>query len=125
MIRQTRGLVRLAAVIAVASLPAYGHALAADTALSGTIKSSTGEPMAGVTVSAKPQGGTITTSVFTDEAGQYYFPALPTGTYRVWAQALTFATANADVDLGAVKQQDFALGPLKDFAHQLPGDVLL
>src|SRR3954447_14299112 len=126
MTRQTHGRrAQLAAMTVLAMFPAFGPALAADGVLSGSIKSSTGEPMAGATVSAKPQGGTITTSVFTDEAGQYYFPPLPTGKYRVWAQALTFATANADLDLGAVKRQDFALGPLKDFARQLPGDVLL
>jgi len=48
-----------------------------DPLLSGTIKSSDGQPMGGVTVSAKLDGGTVTTTVFTDEAGQYYFPELP------------------------------------------------
>ncbi len=52
-----------------------------------------GKPMGGVTVSAKPDGGTITTSVFTDHSGQYYFPPLPAGTYRLWAQALSYQTA--------------------------------
>ena len=33
--------------------------------------------MGGITVSAKPVGGTITTTVFTDEGGDYYFPPLP------------------------------------------------
>ena len=50
---------------------------------------------------------------------------MPAGKYRVWAQALTFATARGDVDLGAAKRQDFALRPMEDFVRQLPGDVLL
>ena len=62
----------------------------ADALLAGTITSAAGEKMGGVTVSAKAEGSTITTSVYTDEAGGYYFPALPEGKYRVWAQALTF-----------------------------------
>ena len=82
-------------------------ALAADALLSGTITSSTGEKMGGVTVSAKPDGGTITTTVFTDEAGDYYFPPLPTGQYRVWAQALSFQTAKGEVDLAANAQAGF------------------
>ena len=53
------------------------QANAADVILSGSIKSSAGEAMGGVMVSAKPQGGTITTTVLTDEAGRYYFPPLP------------------------------------------------
>ena len=66
----------LTAVAAIlVSVPAF-----ADALLSGTVKSSDGKAMGGVTVSAKPDGGTITTTVFTDDAGQYYFPALPCGT---------------------------------------------
>ena len=120
-----RGLARFVVLVAIANLATLAQACAADAVLSGTITSSAGKPMAGVTVSVKAQGATITTTVFTDQHGNYYFPPLPAGKYRVWAQALTFATARGEVDLGAAKRQDFALGPLEDFARQLPGDVLL
>ena len=88
----------------VALLGAPVQVNAADTILSGSIKSSAGEAMGGVMVSAKPEGGTITTTVLTDEAGRYYFPPLAAGKYRVWAQAMSFATAKGEIDLGAVKK---------------------
>ena len=69
--------------------------------LAGTIKSASGEKMAGVTVSAKAEGSTITTSVFTDEQGNYYFPAMSAGSYNVWAQADSFETARGQVAMGA------------------------
>ena len=72
----------------LAPLPAY-----ADAPLSGAITSATGERLGGVTVSAKAEGSTITTSVYTDASGNYYFPPLPEGNYRVWAQAVQFETA--------------------------------
>src|SRR5579884_754262 len=93
--------------------------------LAGTVKSDSGEKMGGVTVSAKAAGSVITTSVFTDQQGDYYFPALPAGEYQVWAQADTFETAHADVNLTATRHQDFTLKPLKDFERQLTGDQLL
>ncbi len=105
-----------------------GAAGAADVVLSGTVKSPAGETMGGVTVSAKAAGATITTSVFSDEAGGYYFPPLPAGKYRVWAQALSFTTAKSDVDLAAARRQDFVLQPMTDFeqqVRQLPGDLIL
>src|SRR6195256_3303394 len=98
---------------------------AADVIMNGSIKSSDGKAMGGVMVSAKPAGGTITTTVLTDEAGRYYFPPLAAGKYRVWAQALSFATAKGEIDLGAVKKQDFTLRPIEDFFRQLPGNVML
>ncbi len=73
----------------------------ADSLLSGTIIGPDSKPMAGVTVSAKPEGGTITTTVFTDDVGRYFFPALPSGNYRVWAQAISYETAKGAVDLSA------------------------
>src|ERR1700704_4028371 len=112
----------LAALVSTTSLV---PARAADAILSGSIAAASGERMGGVTVSAKPEGATITTSVYTDDSGNYYFPPLPAGKYRVWAQALTFATAEAQVDLAANKAQDFKLEPLKDYVRQLPGDVLI
>ena len=71
----------------------------ADSLLAGAITSASGEKMGGVTVSAKAEGATITTTVFTDEAGDYYFPPLAAGNITVWAQALSFETAKSDVDL--------------------------
>ncbi len=100
-------------------------AVAADLVLSGAIQSAGGEKMGGVAVSAKGEGQTITTTVFTDESGSYYFPPMPAGKYRVWAQALTFGTAKGNVDLGAAKRQDFQLKPMADFVRQLPGDEML
>src|SRR4051794_22800229 len=85
---------------------------AADALLAGTITSAAGDNMGGVTVSAKAEGSTITTSVYTDEAGRYYFPALPEGKYRVWAQALTFQTARDNFDLTKATRQNFVLQPM-------------
>jgi streptogramin lyase len=94
--------------------------------LTGMAKSSSGEKMAGVTVSARVEGSSITTTVFTDDQGNYYFPPLHPGKYQVWAQADTFQTARGSVDLAATPQhQDFTLLPLKDFARQLTGDQLI
>jgi streptogramin lyase len=116
------------AAIAILASAASSPARAADEFLSGAIKSSAGEAMGGVTVSAKPEGGTITTTVFTDEAGNYYFPPLPAGKYRVWAQALSFATAKGEVDLSANAKHDFTLAsnadPEQTF-RQLPGNLVL
>src|ERR1700722_14955777 len=86
----------------------------ADALLSGAIKSADGKTMSGVTVSAKPDGGTITTTVFTDENGNYFFPALPAGHYRVWAQALSYQTAKGAVDLANNNTQDFTLTAMSD-----------
>src|SRR5580704_12834838 len=117
------------AAIAAAGLAATAFiplsAQAADAVLSGSITSATGEKLGGVTVSAKADGATITTTVFTDESGNYYFPPMPAGKYRVWAQALTFGTAKDQLDLASAKREDFKLNPLQDFVRQLPGDLLI
>src|SRR5215471_5962207 len=68
----------------------------------------------GVPVSAKREGSTITTSVYTDAQGNYYFPPMAAGKYKVWAQALGFERSNADVDLAANKRQDIALKQITD-----------
>jgi streptogramin lyase len=115
----------LVAIATLAALLAPAAADAADALLVGTIASASGEKLGGVTVSAKPDGGTVTTTVFTDESGNYYFPPLPAGKYRVWAQALSFETAKGEVDLGATRHQDFTLKPMPDFFHQLPGDLVM
>ena len=110
----------LAAMIACAAA-----APASEAVLSGSVTSAAGEKLAGVTVSAKPTGGTVTTSVFTDEAGEYFFPPLPPGKYRIWAQALTFKTASAELEVPAAGKQSLVLQPLSDFVRQLPGNIML
>src|SRR5258708_38191605 len=122
--KNTRGALLPALIIVGAAVTSVA-ARAADAILSGAITSAAGEKLGGVTVSAKPVGGTVTTSVFTDESGDYYFPPLPAGKYRVWAQAVSFQTAKADVDLAATGKQGFVLTPTKDFVRQLPGNVML
>src|ERR1700676_2029435 len=97
-------------VIAAAATPT----MAADQVLNGAISSPSGEKLGGVTVSAKQDGSTITTSVYTDDTGNYYFPPLPAGKYQVWAQALSFETTKAAVDLGAAGHQDLVLKSITD-----------
>ena len=72
--------VLLATLIAfVGAAMSLAGANAADAILSGAITSAAGEKLGGVTVSANPVGGTVTTTVFTDASGDYYFPPLPAG----------------------------------------------
>src|SRR5260221_7388336 len=97
---------------------------AADAILSGTVTSAAGQKMGGVTVSAKADGGTIKTSVYTDKAGHYYFSPMPAGKYRVWVQAVGFETAKGELDLSANRRHDVKLAALKDpelVFRQLPG----
>src|SRR6266436_8471492 len=102
-----------AASLVVTGFAATG-ASAADAVLSGAISSPSGEKLGGVTVSAKQDGTTITTSVYTDATGNYYFPPLPAGKYSIWAQALGFETAKSSVDLNSTKHQNIALKPMTD-----------
>src|SRR6267378_4177802 len=116
--KTSRGLCLLAvSAIALVGLAFCSKALPAapnGALLTGTVKSASGEKMGGVTVSAKMDGQTITTSVFTDA-----------GKYQVWAQADTFETARAAVELAATRHQDFSMKPMQDFERQLTGDQLL
>jgi streptogramin lyase len=97
-----------------------------DVILTGGVKSAPGEKMEGVEVSAKAEGHTITTTVLTDASGHYYFPPLPGGRYRVWAQAVGYGTGRADLELQQkVQGQDFVLNKIDDFTPQLRGDQWL
>jgi len=103
----------IALAAALGATPFVISAAHADALLTGTITSTAGEKMGGVTVSAKAERSPITTSVFTDEAGNYYFPPLPNGKYRVWAQALTYQTANGNAELHKTTRRDFVLQPIR------------
>src|SRR5215472_19044548 len=115
------------AAAVVTGLVMTASAQAADQQLSGTITAASGQKLDGVPVSAKREGSTITTSVYTDAQGNYYFPPMAAGKYKVWAQALGFERNNADVDLSANKRQNLALKTITDYEtkwRQLPGELL-
>ena len=112
---------------ALASFAPAG-AQAADQILSGTIASAAGAKLPGVTVSARLEGSSITTSVYTDAQGDYYFPPMAAGKYSVWAQTLSYELSRGNIELSANKRQDFALKPITEFekqVRQLPGEMLL
>jgi virginiamycin B lyase len=106
-------------------VPAQASPASSESVLTGAVKSASGEKMAGVTVSAKAEGATITTTVFTDDDGNYYFPPLAAGQYKIWAQADTFETSHANLALSDTARRDFTLKPLSDFERQLTGDQIL
>ncbi len=117
----------LASVAGLAMGFAAGGA-SADPLLTGSITSASGAKLEGVQVSAKKEGSTITTSVYTDQNGDYFFPPMAEGKYRVWAQALGFHTAKDAVDLSAAKHQDFKLAAMTDPEErfrQLPPEMMV
>ena len=99
--------------------------------LKGTVRAATGEALAGVAVSARPDGKTFTKSVFTDENGQFFFPPFEApfepGKYQVWAQAVGYERALVEMDVLATApaHRDFALNTIKDFSKQLAGSEWL
>jgi streptogramin lyase len=116
----------LASAAAIVIAPT--SASAADHILSGSIASAAGEKLGGATVSARLEGSTITNSVYTDESGNYYFPPMAAGKYKVWAQALSFERALGDVELSANKQQNLTLTAINDPERrwrQLPGELMV
>ena len=113
----------------VAAVAAFGFVVpaSADQLLSGSVAAASGQKLDGVQISAKKEGSTITTSVYTDQSGDYFFPALPDGKYNVWAQALGFETSKGQVDLTGKKQQDFKLAEITDpelKIKQMPSEML-
>lgn len=116
--------VALVVALFCAGLPAAQASLLAGTGLAGTVKSSDGKPMEGVAVSARAQGKTVTTSVYTNQDGEYFFPdSLSAGQYQIWAQAVGFQMARLEgaISSGKTLQQDFSLQPLRNFEKQLSG----
>src|SRR5580700_12293658 len=118
----------LASVVAFGAAAAFAPATAsADQLLAGTITSPTGQKMEGVLVTTQKAGSTVQTSVYTDQNGEYYFPAMEDGNYAVWAQALGFDTAKGNVALTATRHQDFKLAAITDpetKIRQLPPEML-
>jgi virginiamycin B lyase len=123
---QVRGRL-LASVATLVVVGFVATTASADQLLTGTIASAAGQKLEGVLVSAKKEGSTITTNVYTDLNGEYFFPAMADGKYQVWAQTLGFKTAKGAVDLSATRHQDFQLSAITDpeeRIRQLPSELL-
>src|SRR5580693_1268756 len=119
---------QLLAGVAGLALAAAASGASADQLLTGSITSASGQKLEGVQVSAKKEGSTITTSVYTDQNGDYFFPPMADGKYQVWAQALSFQTTKGAVDLSATKHQDFKLAAITDPEEryrQLPPEMMV
>jgi streptogramin lyase len=101
-----------------AAMPAVSQT---QRSLTGIVASSDGKPLEGVAVSTRAEGSTMTTSVWTNLKGEYYFPPLPDGRYRIWAQAVGFTLTRAAQTLagGQEVQQNFALPPYAEVWRQL------
>ena len=99
------------------------EAQSADVLLAGTITDAAGEPLEGVVVSVRASGSNLTTSVYTDADGDYVFPGMAPGPYRLWAQAVSYAAGRAELELrSATHHRDFVMESLESFEAQLPGD---
>ena len=109
---------------AVSSLPATSARAAVH--LSGSVKSGSGKALEGVAVSVRAAGKTYTTTVYSDREGRYEFPALESGAYRVWGQAVGFKNAEAQVALAAASRQvPLTLKKVDDYESQLTGPELM
>jgi streptogramin lyase len=112
----------LGAVVLFTGLPGASQTTPVPSpGLAGTVVGADGKPMEGVAVSAKADGATITTSVWTNQAGAYTFPQLEVGSYQVWAQAVGFdrPVAQDQIASGKAAHQDFTLKPIQNFERQL------
>jgi hypothetical protein len=119
-----RALIVTAASIAGAPC-AYSQYASGGPKFRGTVKSTDGKPLEGVTVSVRGEGKTFVTTVFTNQQGVYVFPPLEKGLkYSLWAQAQGFGRARLDVNAGSGEIQPvpgLQLEPLKNFEKQLTG----
>ncbi len=112
----------------IACLVLNGPSFAADKILHGTITAQDGKALEGVTVSAKLEGSTKTVSVYTDQSGEFYFPAMQEGSYKVWAQALGFNRTDASLDTAKNTTQDLKLTTIADAEarfRQLPSEMMV
>src|SRR5215472_15411132 len=117
------GVLAFSALAMIIIQPSRSQAAPNGMLLTGLVTSTSGEKMGGVVVSAQAEGKLIITSVYTDDQGRYYFPAMDAGSYNVWAQAVGYETGRGQVNLnGAVRSQNFSMKSMPDFLKQLSQD---
>lgn len=114
----------LVGVSLAALVPLTVSAHAQTAALSGTVTSAKEGAMEGVLVNLKKEGSTITTTVVTDDKGQYSFPAarLEPGKYTVTIRAVGYVLDGPKtVEISAAKdaKADLKLGITRNVKTQL------
>ena len=100
----------LICLLALLCAPMFGQEFQAG--IRGIIKDSQGAAVPGVPVEALNLATNEISHATTNEAGQYAFPVLPIGTYRLTATAKGFKKAvrdNLELRVGDQVQQDFTL----------------
>ena len=102
-----RYLAAFLAVVLLAAMPAVAQEVTGS--IIGAVKGPDGALLPGATVTAVGPIGTVT--AVTDERGEYRFPRLPSGRYKVTAALSGFGNAESNVDLnvGASPRADFTL----------------
>lgn len=119
--------VAIAAVAAVLLFAASDHTRAdssSGVALTGQVSSQKEGPMEGVVVGAKKDGSTVTFDVFSDEKGNYRFPAskLEAGHYALKIRAAGYeldGPTAVDVKSGKTTKANIKLKPTQNLAAQL------
>jgi virginiamycin B lyase len=96
----------------------------AQAALSGQVSSAQEGPMEGVLVSARRDGATVTTTVVSDDKGQYSFPTarLEPGKYTLAIRAAGYALDGpkaVEIPAGGNATADLKLGKTRNLASQL------
>lgn len=123
------GLVLGVAILRIFAAAADGAA--GGPMLKGTARAASGEALAGVAISARPDGRTFTKTVFTDEKGEFFFPPFEApfepGKYHVWAQAVGYERARVEMNVLATEpaHREFVLNTVKDLSNQLAGSEWL
>ena len=103
---------------------AASGALAQTAAPSGSVSSAKEPVMEGVLVTVKKEGSSISTTVATNDKGQYAFPAgrLEPGKYTVTIRAVGYVLDGpkiVEIGAGADAKADIRLNPARNLASQL------
>ena len=114
------GVFVLGAYLLFAALPASAQVSATTGSINGKVTDESGAVLPGVTVTvASPSMQGIRTAV-TDDSGDYRFPAVPPGDYRITYELVGFGTV--DPRRGARRPRVHRHGERRHEGRQPPGD---
>src|SRR6058998_1414779 len=122
--REKRAIMKLKTLLLATTVCTLaGLAAAQAQTLSGTVSSTEEGQMEGVLVSAKKEGSTVTTTVVTNDKGEFSFPAgkLEPGKYNITIRAIGYSLAGPKtVDVAAAgASTELKLAKVRNIAPQL------